>query len=682
MALNQAMLSMVLLASCTGVRRVAMSTSASAPGALPQQRQHGPAPGRLPSLSRLQRGVRPRVAMCTSAGAPAPVAAADEAHGRRVPLCAIFNRERDFLFSTRKNMRRYEWGDDEVESLWSDLNEQLADGGEFELGQVIVFKEEQTTNGTLFEVHDGQQRLVTLCLLYAAIRDRFLAIAADPSVADADQAEAREEAAEISLKLRPKRIKRYTDVVRVQLRHSDGPAFERILRGADAEVDTAPPAAGRLNGAVAAGGAVEQRVLANFAYFAKRMAARSREEMVRLHELLDDRMFLFLSQPTTVRIARQLVLSQNKGKDLEPIDIFKATVAFSTGLPEDEQDELLERFDRLMVEHSRKTVADACLLLAQAELRKKMKRGGDVDFLDEYWRVRRMSGVGPTELFEQHVCAAVAALRDFREGGVELVSGAGGPAPSLAFLRRLMTVTGAQELEAVVLELQLTVRDGAALRRQLFGLERLALSTALANPPLPVASRWARAFEIVRELREDGEATRSLELGEEAEGRVLLELGGEALGSTKKKLATAVLLRLNEHELLARNDVRIEPVANTLTLEHVLPQKEGAEWREAWPSEAERIEWLHKLGNLVLLNHKMNALASNKQFHIKREQIMGSPFPLTNGVGDLGKWTAAEARERHELLLDLAARVWHLPRPRQSAFDPASVLPMSRAASL
>jgi len=64
--------------------------------------------------------------------------------------------------------RDYSWGTEEVKDLFQDLNAALNDGTYF-LGAIVLNR----LNGSRFEVVDGQQRLATVSIFLAAIRDYF-----------------------------------------------------------------------------------------------------------------------------------------------------------------------------------------------------------------------------------------------------------------------------------------------------------------------------------------------------------------------------------------------------------------------------------------------------------------------------------------------------------------------------
>jgi hypothetical protein len=64
--------------------------------------------------------------------------------------------------------RDYSWSGEEVDDLFHDLNAAINDGTYF-LGAIVL----KRINGSRFEVVDGQQRLATVSILLAAIRDYF-----------------------------------------------------------------------------------------------------------------------------------------------------------------------------------------------------------------------------------------------------------------------------------------------------------------------------------------------------------------------------------------------------------------------------------------------------------------------------------------------------------------------------
>lgn len=67
--------------------------------------------------------------------------------------------------------RDYEWGTDEIDDIWNDITNAIENQTDHFLG-AFVFRGEKGKD-TTFEVMDGQQRLITLTILLAAIRDNL-----------------------------------------------------------------------------------------------------------------------------------------------------------------------------------------------------------------------------------------------------------------------------------------------------------------------------------------------------------------------------------------------------------------------------------------------------------------------------------------------------------------------------
>ncbi|MBI5289417.1 MAG: DUF262 domain-containing protein [Chloroflexi bacterium] len=67
------------------------------------------------------------------------------------------------------NQREFSWEEEHVRDLFSDLTGAIAEAGTYFLGTIVLTQGE----GDEPEVSDGQQRLATITILLAAIRDYF-----------------------------------------------------------------------------------------------------------------------------------------------------------------------------------------------------------------------------------------------------------------------------------------------------------------------------------------------------------------------------------------------------------------------------------------------------------------------------------------------------------------------------
>lgn len=98
-------------------------------------------------------------------------------------------------------------------------------------------------------------------------------------------------------------------------------------------------------------------------------------------------------------------------------------------------------------------------------------------------------------------------------------------------------------------------------------------------------------------------------------------------------------------------------------IEHIMPQSLTEAWKEALGDDWERIhtDWLHRPGNLTLSGY--NSPLSNVTFAEKRVLYADSNIGLTRQLAGYPKWGEAEIKSRGEQLAEMAAAVWSGPRP-------------------
>lgn len=576
----------------------------------------------------------------------------DSANMQRIPIADIFNNERSYLFSTTKNMRSYEWDREECETFFADIRDsfdQTALSNDVELNQVIIIQEKKDTTGTMYQVHDGQQRIVTLCLLLSALRDSLRVSLTED---DVDYSKHLENY--LYIKSRNKSVPK---VMRVQLRNKDSEEFNKIITG---NITDLPQTSKK---------PVGKKILDNYQYFCDELKSMRTQSggLEKFGDHILNNVYFLITEPSNGMIARRLVAGQNKGKNSGTIDEFKAIVVFGGISDEELCDKYLAKWDAIMGDDdARKLLSETCLMMAQAAMKKKAKKNQEVSLLEDFYRsVSRKGEVDGAIFFDQYLEPGFDCWDRIIKGNLHLV----GPAsdqPSLTFLTLAMKAgCGAQEIGIVILDMALRrVRDGddKKLTRQLRRLERVALYMMLsAEKP---DYRYKRYWKILHELESDGEATTSLDLSVE-ECRICFEkLDKSDLDS---KRATAILFRMNEHRLIKESQARVTPdkqASNALTIEHVLPQtvtpKSAPKWIEAWPVQGDRDVWTNKLGNLALLNGGKNSALGNKAYLDKKEALHSSPFPLTRRMGMHEQWTIQTVQQNHKEIVTSACEIWDL----------------------
>lgn len=113
----------------------------------------------------------------------------------------------------------------------------------------------------------------------------------------------------------------------------------------------------------------------------------------------------------------------------------------------------------------------------------------------------------------------------------------------------------------------------------------------------------------------------------------------------------------SEPELVVNDDV------DAVNLEHILPKNARL---EDWPSfnEDEQRSYVHRIGNMALLQKGPNGRIGNKAWGIKKPVLSSSSLRITNAAGAESDWTMAVINQRQAKLAELAVQTW--PRTPRS----------------
>ncbi|WP_168198619.1 DUF262 domain-containing protein [Nesterenkonia sp. NBAIMH1] len=129
--------------------------------------------------------------------------------------------------------------------------------------------------------------------------------------------------------------------------------------------------------------------------------------------------------------------------------------------------------------------------------------------------------------------------------------------------------------------------------------------------------------------------------------------------SGRAKQRKQVLLWLEE---LFNSQERIDP--DDLTIEHVMPQTLSAEWEQSLAEHHDEVAerhtaLVHTLGNLTLTGY--NAPQSNRPFAEKQAYLRGTSLKMSQEIADESVWTFDSIEARTDRLIDLAVQYWPGP---------------------
>ncbi|BBD54015.1 DUF262 domain-containing protein [Planktothrix agardhii] len=101
---------------------------------------------------------------------------------------------------------------------------------------------------------------------------------------------------------------------------------------------------------------------------------------------------------------------------------------------------------------------------------------------------------------------------------------------------------------------------------------------------------------------------------------------------------------------------KVDP--QNLTIEHIMPQKLNSQWKAMLEQNSNQVykELLHTLGNLTLTAY--NGELGNKPFDEKKSIYLQSNVSLNRYFQNITHWNAEEIKHRADKLADIAIQVW------------------------
>lgn len=530
--------------------------------------------------------------------------------------------------------RDYSWTESECEQLWHDIlriADEPGERGHFMGSVVYISTEDISSSFTQWLLIDGQQRVTTLSLLAAAMRDHirdtdWVGTEDGPTARKVENYFLRnaEEEGERSYKLK--------------LRRHDQATLRAILD--DEEMPRE----------------ISERVRDNYEFYREQLKDADPEAVyhgmrrlivvdVTLDRGVDDPQLIFESLNST-------------GMDLSQSDLIRNFVLMR--LDEGDQTRLYEQFwSRIeaLFRGSEKTfdafVRDYLALRTEAS---KQEKADQI-----YFAFRREFGSIGRDVPKLE--EMLAELLRFARHHAAFSIGENGPEPlrePLARLRRQSDVLG-----PLIIQL-FQCHDAGTLSTQQFS-EAIGLLESYAFRRAICGEQSKSYWQIFANLAYRLDRERPLESlmvglarqrdsyrfpGNEEFRRTLEE--GSLYG---KRVCFDLLDRLENH---GSN----EPTnTSKYTVEHIMPQNEQLDrsWREMLGDNWREIQqtWLHRLGNLTLTGY--NSTYSDRSFKDKKTIKGGfkeSSVRLNKFVREQQQWTAAEMEKRGKQLAARAVSIW------------------------
>lgn len=553
-----------------------------------------------------------------------------------------------YRFRIPSFQRPYSWTTKEAGQLLDDLTlaleeqteEGAADSREYFLGAMLLNSAAPTaadSSSSIHDIVDGQQRLVTLTILLAVLRDLLAQTDRELPRGLREQIEC----TKVAGQQRAYRIElreRERDFFRL---HVQEPLSTAKLSEADDLTE------------------VESRILEVREHLVAELRERSPQELARITSFIGQQCQVALISAEGIdRAYRIFMVLNDRGRPLQRNDILKAQI-----LAQIEEgararaDSLWDRTDALLGPDFEELFSH----IRAAELSPKLQIIAGVREI--------IASAGGGRAFVEDVLEpygkAFHALRHAQHAG----------SPQSADIRRLLTYLGwlgaADWVPPALLWWRLNSSDPEKLHAFLQALERLSYGLRLLGIGADKrASRYRAVVQAIRRGTIMDDPRSPLELGRDDLRNILYNL--RSLHLRSPAICKLVLLRLNDE---LAGGLQSLP-ATDLTVEHVLPQKPGrnSAWREWFPIAEERERCTNSIGNLVLVQRRQNENARNRELPGKLEIYFGGPDAhvpaITAELNGISEWRPEHVMAREQRLLAIVKSIWRLDNQKAEATPP------------
>lgn len=548
--------------------------------------------------------------------------------------------------------RTYAWGRDEIEEFFTDLKDcaEEEDGTHF-FGTLIL----QSHDNSLATVVDGQQRLTTTFILVAALRDAITKLGIDtiPGVGD-----------RLPVRVIDKTWKYLyvNDNAAVHRFHSN-----RFLRDIMARVVIAKPEAQQELRARdqqitlafrKAIGVVRGLVKADLEEFHS-----PEEKLLRINDLLDTLMenFLVLRVITSsVSESLEIFLTlNNRGLPLGPSDLVRGEIMSRLAIGETEA---AQRRMHTRIFGEWKDITEN-VKEPEVFLRHYLVSTGREKVQKKKVYDKVIDRLKPTETEDRKVRAADFWNKLIRASEVynQIIN----PTMGGSCQYHLELLDGLMKSHRILMlnvlgDENLDPRDRDETIRLAFSLSfRWVMGGGNAQKLEDKFQKWGFEYLTDRDLDKLQDAIR--DAAEDLTTDVAKYLREEGDSGF---VGRAVLHAVNRELTPGANPVTLD---GTIHLEHIAPQTVTDEWQESLfgqdSAQYEKYDaTISEIGNLTLLDFKLNLQAQQMPFVDKKEKYTLSTIKITRDLLPLNEWSETSIKQRTKWLADMFEVIWSVSR--------------------
>lgn len=557
--------------------------------------------------------------------------------------------KKSYRFTVPDYQRLYSWKEAQWTEFWNDLNN-ISDEDTHFLGSIVVIQYRKSIDELdEMEVVDGQQRLTTISLLLRAMQQYY----EDLGEQIAEQIrETYLHEADFDINEYPK----------LELSRFDNDRYQEIIDGDPTNVPE------------------EEQLRKAYDFFAEKIEGLEKSEVDQLRKHLLGSMTLVVVECDSAGSAFRLFETlNNRGLELSAVDLMKnallqvASEKYPGGDESEEYEQIRDQWEKVLEKVVHEISEPDRFFRHYIMSRPVPDINGSVTSRQLYETFR--------DIIEERLPTEGVTLVDYVDGMVDHADLYVGltdanvdefsSRPQKKINRRIRNLNDIQASHARTILLRAfdefeEYEDILSLLRllEVFMIRwRVAGNQTGANLDKVFSELCSDAFDDSDPLK-----TIRLRLAEEAPSDN--EFRSRLTNSDFSRNAqTKYMLDTIERQYYMQSGEGKEYDRATVDLEHIAPQrtysaKKYSPWRDVISvGEAKFDHYRNRLGNLTLLEERLNESASDNPFQQKKDQYKLSDFEMTQAVREeYDKWSIDQIEHRSEKLAEIGVEIWDFDR--------------------
>lgn len=532
-----------------------------------------------------------------------------------------------FLFRIPEYQRQFSWEKDNFEQLFEDIRESLESGeGNYFLGSVILQAKDLKGDGSgIYDVVDGQQRLTTITILIAVLRDLSISKKAKLTLQDKIYQEENE-------------FEDKKEEVRILVRDRDRDFFMKFVLEEEGTKRT--PNLSTLS-------EPQKRIITAIEVFRSKFYQNNslNQELMNamIKFLLNNCIMVYVKTGNFTSAFRLFSVLNDRGMPLTTSDLLKS---INLGAVEKDRRNQYQLLWEQIEEDLGIDELDKLLGFVRTIFLKDKPRKNIVDEYSE--KIYKNNLISPGIEFIQYICEIAEIYEEkILNANLEAQNGVSVKFHNLMSLMR--DFIPFSDWMPAFISFALKYNGSDILYSFLTLLEKLyVINWVVGATSTKRTVETGKILQVIEQSSKPEDVFKNTLFDlSSLKNQVHIEFNSDTF--YKSKYSKYILLIL-DYDTNENNNIK-KKYNGIISIEHILPQNpnSNSEWIQIF-TEQERNKLTHRIGNLVLLSRKKNSSANNRNFKDKMESYYSkcmTDFELTKEIRNYDIWNHTSIQARH-----------------------------------